>query len=50
MLVEPIVELHCLELNQNVPFTQVKTFIKYGKLLYLILIVGLGSFIKTIRC
>ena len=50
MFVEPIVELRCLDLNQKVPFSQEEIFVKHGKLLYLILTLGLGSFIKTIRC
>ena len=47
---QPIVELHCLDLNQKVPFSQEEIFFKHEKLLYLILTLGLGSFIKTIRC
>ena len=50
MFVEPIFKLRCLNLNQKIPFSQEEIFVKHGKLLYFILTLGLGSFIKTIRC
>ena len=48
MLVVLIVELLCPGLKKNVPFIEVKTLIKLGNVIYLILTLGLGSFIGTI--
>ena len=49
MLVVLIVELLYHDLNQNVPLSQAKSLIKHGNF-FLILTLGLGSFIKIVGC
>ena len=41
--------LQCTSLNKIIHFTEVESLIKNGKLLYLILTLGLGAFIKKCR-
>ena len=43
---------HLETFNPNVPFSQAKSLIKHGKffLILLILMLGLGSFIKIVGC